>query len=247
MKQVRQKLFETNSSSTHSIVVSLERNYEPTEYDLYTSWEEYDFQFGRETYRLLDCWDYKLAYIYIVLLGIVTDYKNVVAPKVDLEKFKNRVNEIYSEVKSKFPDNTWRLHNEIPNHIFQIIEYAHSRDLGTATEEPKFEFSTDLYRHILKNSWSIYIDHTEYFVFLEGEDRRFNSPCVELLEKLQTDDDYLKTFLFSDESYITIGGDEYRGYNLKTLGFENDYNSDELWESRVAEYEKTHDVYFKGN
>ena len=26
-------------------------------------------------------------------------------------------------------------------------------------------------------------------------------------------------------SYITIGGDEYRGYNIKTIGFEYDYDS----------------------
>ena len=31
-------------------------------------------------------------------------------------------------------------------------------------------------------------------------------------------------FLFNNGSYITVGGDEYRGYNIKTIGFEYDYS-----------------------
>lgn len=246
---IRKRLFETNSSSTHALVVSLEKDYEPTWNDVSTSsWEEYNFEFGRETYRLLDGWDDKLAYIYTVLLEIAADPK-VVVPIVDLEKFKDRVNRIYNEVISNISNRDWLDNNEIPDHIFQVLEFLNDRASGKIpdTSEPKFDFDTSLFSDVLKHTWSAYIDHSEYFMIFEGEDRRYTSPCARILEKLQNDDDYLKSFLFSDESYITIGGDEYRGYNLKTLGFEYDYRKEEDWEERVKEYEKTHDVYFKGN
>src|SRR5699024_8913887 len=31
-------------------------------------------------------------------------------------------------------------------------------------------------------------------------------------------------FIFNNKSYITVGGDEHRGYNIKTIGFEYDYD-----------------------
>ena len=40
------------------------------------------------------------------------------------------------------------------------------------------------------------------------------------------DEDYLKKLIFNRDSYITVGGDEYRGYNIKTIGFEYDYTED---------------------
>jgi hypothetical protein len=245
---IRKRLFETNSSSTHALVVSLEKDYKPTWNDVSSGWQEYNFEFGRETYRLLDGWDDKLAYIYIVLLEIAADPK-VVAPAVDLEKFKARVNRIYAEVIASLPERGWSSSNEVPDHIFQVLEFLHDRASGKIpdTSEPKFDFNTNLFREALKHTWNAYVDHSEYFMIVEGEDRRYTPPCIGILEKLQDDDDYLKSFLFSDESYITIGGDEYRGYNLKTLGFEHDYRREEDWEKRVSEYEKTHDVYFKGN
>jgi len=248
MIQIRSGLFETNSSSSHAIVVSLEKDYEITWSDLYSSWNEYDFEFGRELYRLLGSWDYKLAYIYIILLEIAFNPK-VVFPRVDLEKFKTRVNKIYNETISKLPQREWSSNNEIPDHIFQILEFLNNRNLGKIpdTTIPKFSFDTSLFENSLKHTWSAYIDHSEHFMTFEGEDRRYSPPCAKLLEKLQSDDEYLKSFLFSDDSYITIGGDEYSGYNLKTLGFEYDYRKREDWEERVKEYEKTHDVYFKGN
>lgn len=245
---IRKGLFETNSSSTHALVVFLEKDYEPTWYDVSSGWQEYNFEFGRETYRLLDGWDDKLAYIYTVLLEIAADPK-VVAPAVDLEKFKARVNRIYEEVIASLPKRDWSSSNEVPDHIFQVLEFLHDRATGKIpdTSEPKFDFDTSLFRDALEHTWSAYVDHSEYFMIVEGEDRRYTPLCIEILEKLQDEDDYLKSFLFSDESYITIGGDEYRGYNLKTLGFEHDYRREEDWEKRVSEYEKTHDVYFKGN
>ena len=56
--------------------------------------------------------------------------------------------------------------------------------------------------------------------------------------------------LFNRDSYITIGGDEYRGYNIKTIGFEYDYGGmfeDNEFEEKLREYEKDNDVFLKGN
>ena len=94
-----------------------------------------------------------------------------------------------------------------------------------------------------------------YVVHANNIDQRF-------IEKIKTDDEFLKRFLFNRKSYITIGGDEYRGYNIKTIGYEYDYEEDyinkgteenpeyedvgEFW-NKLKEYEKENDVFLKGN
>jgi hypothetical protein len=244
MEQIRKGLFETNSSSTHAIVISKEDNYEITYEDLYTSsWENYNFGFDRDTYKLLDNWDYKLAYVYIILLEISNDPK-IVFPEVNLQKFKDRVNSLYNQI-----NNNSITTSVIPDHIFQVLEFIHKKDLGIIDRKtiPNFDFDTSLFDDILRHTFCAYVDHDEYFMIHEGDTRRNSKPCALFLEKLQTDDDYLKKFLFSPNSYITIGGDEYRGYNIKTLGFEYDYEKESDWEDRVNEYKKTHEIYFKGN
>ena len=46
----------------------------------------------------------------------------------------------------------------------------------------------------------------------------------DFFNKILNDKEFLKRFIFNNKSYITIGGDEYRGYNIKTIGFEYDYD-----------------------
>lgn len=246
MITVRNGIFETNSSSTHAIAVIKDKDIELD--DIYDSWEDYYFEFGRETYRLLETWDYKLAYVYIVLLTI-KDSSRVVKPQIDLENFKSRVCKLFDDVREKQESK----HNNInvtPEHIFKVLDLNSLKQLGKVPDNESIELpmrAEMLFEHVLRDKYNSYVDHTEYFEFCIGDDRRIDYPCVEFLEKLLNDDDYLRVFLFSRESYITIGGDEYRGYNLKTVGFEYDYGREEDWIKRIEEYKETHDVYFKGN
>ena len=70
-------------------------------------------------------------------------------------------------------------------------------------------------REILSDYSSVYVDHTEDFA---------TNGFVKKL--IGADEDYLKKLIFNRDSYITVGGDEYRGYNIKTIGFEYDYTED---------------------
>ena len=86
MRKIRYGIFETNSSSTHSIVVPKEVKEDG--YDAYDSLD-HDYGFGREECRLCDSWDEKLAYAYMLLKD------NNVA---ELDTFKNQVIEVWEKL-----------------------------------------------------------------------------------------------------------------------------------------------------
>ena len=134
--------------------------------------------------------------------------------------------------------------NKIYKEVEQIVKYKpYDRD-------PKPD---DIFKYIDNHSWERpypYVDHCEDF------------DTNGFLDRILNDDEYLKKFLFNNGSYITVGGDEYRGYNIKTIGFEYDYDNNyintgteecpnyedvsEFWD-KLKEYEKNNDVYLKGN
>lgn len=112
----------------------------------------------------------------------------------------------------------------------------------------------------MMEDYDAYVDHIEDFA-----DNGF-------YEKLVTDKEFIRRLVFDEDSYITVGGDEYRGYNIKTIGFQYDYdysyNKDvkrefddenyykwidpadyyvgEFWD-KVKKYRENFDVFFKGN
>ena len=111
-----------------------------------------------------------------------------------------------------------------PNDIFYIVEncdklkeikYTYRddpKDIDGINEEER-RLCYVLPRYVGREEYSnIYVDHTENF----GENGFIN-------KILDADVEYIKKLIFNKESYITIGGDEYRGYNIKTIGFEYDY------------------------
>lgn len=261
MKTVRYGSFETNSSSTHAIVVPKQANNE--EYDLYDSLD-HDYAFGREECRLCDNWDEKLAYAYMMLINNYewSHYDDNWKPqdatnKDEIDDFKKRVIAIWKQLETN------KRYNPTPQDVFNYID--RKGDDGDLTGN-----DTCL---ILKERYGNYIDHANG---LDGTD---------FVARLKTDDEFVKRFIFNRDSYITIGGDEFRGYNIKTIGFEYDYDSegccvnedwekppadwfdkdghikDEYWDryckeypydnsdfwKKLKEYEKNNDVYLKGN
>ena len=245
MKKIRYGIFETNSSSTHAIVVPKE--VKEDDYNAYDSLD-HDYGFGREECRLCDNWDEKLAYAYMLLKD-----NNV----EELDTFKNQVIEVW---KKLFGNKDY---TPTPKDVFNYIDRDGSD--GNLTGKDGFL--------ILKERYGNYVDHAEG---LDGTD---------FIERLKTDDEFVKRFIFNRDSYITVGGDEFRGYNIKTIGFEYDYDSegccvnedwekppadwfdkdghikDEYWSryckeypydnsdfwKKLKEYKKNNDVYLKGN
>ena len=237
MRQVRKSLFETNSSSTHAVVVTKEMQCE-TDYKEFFSYGGYCF--GRCESQLVDSLCNKLAYVYIVVEDLINWKENEVLkrhPDYTKEDFINTVIEI-SRKYFEEPEEEWMKRNAF-------------------NEENLKRFFNELNEMIRK--CDAYVDHVEDFV-----DNGF-------FERIITDKDFLERLLFDEDSYITVGGDEYRGYNLKQVGFEDDYEyhynkeferkyednwpvwSDptemyvgEFWD-KVKELRKDFDIYFKGN
>ena len=207
MRRIRYGIFETNSSSTHAIVVPKEVKEEG--YNAYDSLD-HDYGFGREECRLCDNWDEKLAYAYMLLKD-----NNV----EELDTFKNQVIEVWEKLFGN------KDYTPTPKDVFNYID----RDSSDGNLTGKDGFL------ILKERYGNYIDHA---CDLENRD---------ILDRLINDKEFVKRFIFNRESYITIGGDEYRGYNIKTIGFEYDYENEEDFINKLKEDKKNNDVYLKGN
>ena len=245
MRKIRYGIFETNSSSTHAIVIPKEVKEDG--YNAYDSLD-HDYGFGREECRLCDNWDEKLAYAYMLLKD-----NNV----EELDTFKNQVIEVWEKLFGN------KDYTPTPKDVFNYIDRDGSD--GNLTGKDGFL--------ILKERYGNYIDHA---CDLENKN---------ILNRLIKDKEFVKRFIFNKNSYITIGGDEYRGYNIKTIGFKYDYDSkghyinenleepptdwfdkkgcvkDKYWDrymkeypypnsdfwKKLIEYKKDNDVYLKGN
>lgn len=226
MRLIRQGSFETNSSSTHALVIP--HKVRKCNYSLNSSLDN-NYCYGREESRLVDYWDEKLAYVYIIIKELF-DYKwdesQMEITKDMIKTFKERVNTIYNNVYGEIKYKPYK--DLKPNDIFDYIDgkKGMKRDVIILREE----------------YGSPFVDHVGRFA---DEDMK------SLLEKIFNDDDFLKRFIFNKDSYITIGGDEYRGYNIKTIGFEYDYhdayNNDSKFWKKIEKYKKENDVFFKGN
>lgn len=283
MKIIRKGIFETNSSSTHALVIS--HNVDPDNYSTYDSLDN-NYEFGREECRIVDHWDEKLAYTYQVLIDYRDRYEkylnkedngyaqNYKVTDEDLKSFKDKINKIFKELNDEdfrskiYPDDIFNLielnaddekswywdkpdelvvQNEDDSYsVIVALGKGHSlkedyegkiyisyydEDRNNIIREPNSDeievreaTDKDILRYKLiekfgKDSWShkvkdVYVDHTEDF-----GDNGFISAM------LNASEDYLKRWIFSHDSYITVGGDEYRGYNIKTIGFKYDYDS----------------------
>ena len=225
MKTIRKGIFETNSSSTHAIVIPHEVN--DCDYSLYDSLD-HNYGFGREESRFCNNWDEKLAYAYILLKDNVEWSKaeegwkplNKTTEK-ELDVFKKRITAMWEVIESKLQIK----YSPTPQDVFNYIDRDGTD--GNLTGSDSFI--------VITNRYGNYVDHSN------GLDD------TDFLDRLKNDDDFLKRFIFNRSSYITIGGDEYRGYNIKTIGFEYDYDDDSIFEEKLKEYEKENDVYLKGN
>ncbi len=230
MKTIRQCSFETNSSSTHAIVIAKDMG----EMECYTNYDE-EYGFGREIYRLVDHFDEKLAYIYYLVKSLYTN-----------EEYKDDITITTENTKEirNFKTRTYNIYDKYIKLIKEQDKYINEVNLRELFK--KFD--------ALYIDYSLYVDHSEDFI---GKYK-----CYDFIDKILNDDDFYAKFLFSKESYITVGGDEYCGYNIKTIGFQYDYKEEcinkgteeepvfedvgEFW-NRLEEYKKTHDVYLKGN
>ena len=220
MKTIREGIFETNSSSTHAIVIPKKMD----TIEAKRSWDN-DYIFGRQESRLVDNIDEKIAYVWGILLSMYC--------------------ETYWDDKEPYPSTKYIFKEEVFEHFEKmtkdICKKFYSQENVYIEEKDIIALFEYLKGHKQDRGTKIYVDHTESF---SGENKEFVDKI------LNNTDDFYTRYLFSEDSYITVGGDEYRGYNIKTIGFEYDYGGifeedNEFWK-KVEEYRKEHDVFFKG-
>ena len=199
MKLVREGTFETNSSSTHAIVITKENN--PKKYN-FEDGNDREYYFSRDNGKLVDTWNEKLAYCY----AIISNHPKTTS--YELEVFKEKVARLYKKAYEEM---------KLANEKRQI---KGSPPIKTIREIKKNISYVDRYRDLMESDF---------------------------VDRLLEDEDFLERFLFSKDSYITLGSDDKRGYNIKTIGFEYDYEDrDEFWK-KLEEYKKFNDVHLKGS
>ncbi len=231
MKIIRKGTFETNSSSTHAIVVPHKVSKDKWNID---DSLEHDYTFGRYPSRLVDEWDEKLAYVYMIIK------EN--CDKKTIKKFKDRVWEIWKQVVKEYLDNDTYYDMDTEDILpltdsmkkERYSEFVKNNKDGYRNPNPKDVFkyidddkdNGDLTGRgvvILGGYGGNYVDH----VYDYDGDR--------LIEQLSTNDDFVKRLVFNKDAYITISGDEYRGYNIKTIGYEYDYDEEPYYVNAKGE------------
>ena len=148
MRKIRYGIFETNSSSTHAIVVPKEVKEDG--YNAYDSLD-HDYGFGREECRLCDNWDEKLAYAYMLLKDNIITYNHDGA----MIKLKLLENKIFFERENK----DVKIYLEFEKNKSIITKYI-IKDMGI---EIKLESKT---KNIIINDNNLMI---EYDLFMNGE------------------------------------------------------------------------------
>lgn len=227
MIQKRYSLFETNSSSTHAIVVHKTKSTDDlTDKFWFSDWGM-ETAFGRCESMLVDSVQNKIAYAYIVVKDIA-DWKKE------------------ADAVQKFLDNLYSVSEEFYNK-------------NKYSEFSKQNIDNVIYFIDNQKEYNAYVDHVEDFC-----DNGF-------YRRLVDDKDFVRRLVYDENSYITVGGDEYRGYNLKKIGFEHDYDYGysgktreigddgyykyvdpadyyigEFWD-KVKELRKENEIFFKGN
>lgn len=175
MRLIRRNTFETNSSSTHALVIPHKVDNE--NYELGDSLD-HNYSYGREESRLVDNWDEKLAYVYITIkeLNEWAGNKFKITSEM-IERFKENVNKAYNEVYNIIKYKPYE-GDPKPNDIFNYIDSDGKDDLVKD-------------HIIIRNDswWSPYVDHVGQFA---DED--------DFLNKVFNDYEFIKRFIFNKES-----------------------------------------------
>ena len=99
-KLIRRSTFETNSSSTHALVVP--HKVDEENWNLHDSLD-HEYEFGRQESRLVTDWDEKLAYVYNVAQGLLLNIDNTFLEQC-LNAVQTKMLEICGDTVNCFTD-----------------------------------------------------------------------------------------------------------------------------------------------
>lgn len=232
MKIVRSNVFETNSSSAHSLVLSKESKTYEDKYDWFRGifgstyediWDHFNYDWDEEGNKL-----YKKDknYEFNFCRGEVRIYDDPLHKMAFLFAYY------------RYKDN-----KELLDHL---IDYS-SKMIKKYLDEYDDKYDTELIRQLTE----FYIDGK----FIRKHPGKWQSDCYitsefsgtsNLIEKIIHSDDLLEKFLFNSNSYISISGDEYESAYLRLVGSEEEYYkyyNYKLSESEKAFSKRVDEVY----
>ena len=215
MRKIRKGIFETNSSSAHSLVIC-KSDIKSVE-DLSDRIIWIDRVFGS------DLEDFLYGHI---------EYDWDEDGNLYYEKF----GEGRKDYRFDFSRGNPRTYNDFIHKIaFMIAYYKYSEDneidiiLDKAKKILDELFETEEFKNGYRHDEIIAL--TKKFIDTEFRDEKIRDEIISsefdhsntIMVTLLKDDDLFRRFIFNSNSYISISGDEYKGYYFKVVGCEYDY------------------------
>ena len=216
--QIRKSVFETNSSTCHTLVVPKHDMIWPEDpierWDIH-SWDT-EYTFGRGLLTMLNTIGDKIAYAFMLICydsihktrskesgGEGLEIEDILP---DVDKWKNMIEGWIDECGGT-PDSI-----ELAKMLLKWLEDMMFYDKSNISEFGGY-------------AW---IEHPEEMMYF--------------IEAIKKDPELLKKFIFDKDAYATVCGDEYRGAYLKKVGFEYDYD-DDGWYRKKEELETDYYVF----
>lgn len=268
MRKVRNNTFETNSSSTHAIVmckdkinhkdnyISNSSKYIEVDYDWFEDEEtketvrldspsvrdtdetEYGIYFERTEYSELSNPIDKILFIYAMLDRLMPNARKVAFKKNVIKSFNYIKDNNLSKIYDEDLDE--RFLNKLFRMMDDMLNEKYYRGMYYLDEIDKKNLDTE----------------QDTFWSLGTRKKKTNDLKVELggdfkdLDGIKTEFRKMLTYentmnlIWNSNSYISLGGDEYHGFFIKRVGFEYDYNCEKDFKERVKQETKNYKVIF---
>ena len=207
--QVRKSVFETNSSTCHTIAIPKRRTEkeEVTLFDIYPEYGE-SYCFGRGLLRFVDRVGERIAYSYMAIL-----YKLYHEACMEIKKSQRGNQKVLSDMvleKAKIWKD--RILGWMEEYAENPKKNSHKKEIIDTVQK----MLVFLEAQVLDIPTSI--DMFGKHAFIEHPEELYG--FVEDIEKVP---ELLMKFIFDPESYATVCGDEWQGYYVRRVGFEYDY------------------------
>lgn len=228
--QIRQGVFETNSSSTHTIAIArsiTEDNIDyPSPYCIYgynDPWAN-EFVFGRDN-DFRNTMGRRIAY---AVMAVLEAHDN----NWPVEERREFYEKILNIVKKHGTDAEWNHIDEILERIRNVIQLCEHEEY-LYSENPEYVYTGK--NELIEEGCAAFIDH--------------GYGLKDFARILIENDEALERFIMCENSFVYTGGDESNGYFVPRAGFEYDYDNVDQFMKRVnvVADELNIDLFLKGN
>lgn len=216
---IRKSVFETNSSTCHTIAITKkfynkENAIYPWEFSNYEG--PFRYSYSRGLLKLPENITDKIAFAYMSIMCYLREQLNDDTKVISqLEDIEKLISDEVKNIQiTHVPGSQVKDSVDQVHILLKIIREYTLENASGDTEYGKY-FS---------------IDHVE-------ETFKFAKACLEDREKLMR-------FIFDNDSYFAVAGDEYQGHYVKRIGFEYDYDSEEEFYDKCKTLEDKYEFFY---